>query len=62
MTSGGTPFTRTSCSVVGSVVPVSVCSVGLGFAGVGELILTFLFTVHKLDYHGPEEGEHDHHH
>ena len=63
---GGIPFIRISCFVVGNVVPVSFF-VLMYFAprGYGGLILVIFFSfppVYKLDYHGSEEGEHEHHH
>ena len=59
MISGGTPFTRTSCFVVGNAVPVSPFRY-LNPMG-SRSTYSPSFSVHKLDYHGPEEGEHDHH-
>lgn len=55
---GGTPFIRTSCFVVGSVVLVSLALVVLYL----EVMFNSPVTVHKLDYHGPEEGEEQDHH
>lgn len=60
---GGTPFIRTSYFVAGNVVPVSFRPVVFAPHGfLGNLFSRLFFPVHKLDYHGPEEGEHDDHH
>lgn len=60
---GGTIFIRINCFVVGNAVPVSslsCCSAPLRVWRYSSF--PFFFSVYKLDYHGPEEGEHDNHH
>jgi len=61
MISGGSRFIKTSCFVVGSAGPVGAVAIW-AFEGLADCLTPSCFTVYKLDYHGPEEGEeHDHH-